>query len=120
VLGILKIRGEMNLKPDVKKTLELLGLDRNNVLAVVEDNDSFRGMAKAVKDRVTWGELSAETLESLGKLPVKGEKVKRYRLHPPRGGFRKTIKRPLPQGELGYRGEKINELIKRMMPGGRE
>ena len=113
MIGIIRIRGEMNLKPDVKKTLGLLGLNRNYTIAVVEDNPSFRGMATAVKDRVVWGELSPATIKSLEKLPAKGDKVKRYRLHPPRGGFRKTIKRPRPQGELGYRGEKINDLIKR-------
>lgn len=38
-----------------------------------------------------------------------------FRLHPPRGGH-KTIKRPFKDGgALGYRGEKINELIERML-----
>lgn len=116
MLGVIRIRGEMNLRPAVRKAIELLGLSKNNTIAVVEDNPSFRGMIQTVKDRVVWGELSKETLKALEKLPVKGEKVKRYRLHPPRGGFKKTIKRPRPDGELGYRGEKINDLIARMMP----
>lgn len=38
-----------------------------------------------------------------------------FRLRPPRGGFRKSIKKPRPDGELGYRGEAINELIARMV-----
>ncbi|HIP66323.1 MAG TPA: 50S ribosomal protein L30 [Pyrodictium sp.] len=39
-----------------------------------------------------------------------------FRLHPPRGGFRGSIKKPYGAGgELGYRGEAINELIKRML-----
>lgn len=118
MLGVIRIRGEINLRPDVKKALELLGLTNVNTLAVVEDTKSSRGMARTAKDRVTWGELSDETLKALEKLPARGEKVKRYRLHPPRGGFKNTIKRPIPKGELGYRGEKINELVMRMLPGG--
>lgn len=38
-----------------------------------------------------------------------------FRLHPPRKGFRKSIRRPYPNGELGYRGEDINKLIFRMI-----
>jgi large subunit ribosomal protein L30 len=38
-----------------------------------------------------------------------------FRLHPPKKGFRKSIKRPYKsKGELGYRGHAINELAKRM------
>jgi large subunit ribosomal protein L30 len=37
-----------------------------------------------------------------------------FRLSPPRGGYRVT-KHPYPQGALGYRGEDINNLIKRMI-----
>ena len=37
-----------------------------------------------------------------------------FRLHPPRGGHR-HVKKPYPEGALGYRGEKINELLRRMV-----
>ena len=38
-----------------------------------------------------------------------------FRLHPPRKGF-KSVKNPITRGgDLGYRGEKINELLDRMM-----
>ena len=39
-----------------------------------------------------------------------------FKLHPPSKGFRGKTKKGYNQGgELGYRGEKINELINRMM-----
>lgn len=39
-----------------------------------------------------------------------------FRLHPPSGGFKKSLKKPVGvDGELGYRGSKINELLRRMM-----
>ncbi len=39
-----------------------------------------------------------------------------FRLHPPRGGLKGTKKRTFKEGgALGYRGEKINELIERML-----
>jgi large subunit ribosomal protein L30 len=38
-----------------------------------------------------------------------------FRLHPPSKGFRGSVKRTVQQkGELGYRGEDINALLKRM------
>ena len=38
-----------------------------------------------------------------------------FRLTPPSKGFKKSIKQQYPNGEIGYRGEKINELILRMI-----
>ncbi len=39
-----------------------------------------------------------------------------FRLHPPKGGLKGSKKRSFKEGgALGYRGEKINELIERML-----
>lgn len=37
-----------------------------------------------------------------------------FRLHPPTKGYR-HVKKPYPRGALGYRGERINELLRRMV-----
>jgi large subunit ribosomal protein L30 len=38
-----------------------------------------------------------------------------FRLHPPKKGFKRSVKRAYGnKGELGYRGEAINELARRM------
>jgi large subunit ribosomal protein L30 len=38
-----------------------------------------------------------------------------FRLHPPKKGFKRSVKRPYGnKGELGYRGEAINDLARRM------
>lgn len=64
--------------------------------------DSIDGLAKAI----------SESIVDLRKLPnVKPV----FRLHPPKGGFRKAVKKPYPEGELGYRGEEINQLLKKMI-----
>ncbi len=60
-------------------------------------------------DKLLSGELHYHKLEEAGIKPF-------FRLHPPRGGFKKTIKRHYTNnGELGYRGSAINELIRRML-----
>ncbi len=38
-----------------------------------------------------------------------------FRLSPPSKGFKRKIKEYYPRGELGYRGEAINELLERMI-----
>jgi large subunit ribosomal protein L30 len=82
-------------------------------------------MIKKVKDYVTYGEIDDETEKLL--VEKRGEKTKDkegkevmkkfFRLSPPRKGFgRKGIKFAFSQGgALGYRGTKINDLIKRML-----
>jgi len=99
--------GEPNLKT-VKtflKRVELAGDGRLDDEAVKKLGfDSIEDLAKKI--------YSAEI--TLNKLKEKG--VKPYaRLHPPRGGFKKTIKKHVSAGgEYGYRGEKINDLFVRM------
>ncbi|MEM2093694.1 MAG: 50S ribosomal protein L30 [Candidatus Bathyarchaeia archaeon] len=38
-----------------------------------------------------------------------------FRLHPPKKGFKGSIHKPYPEGELGYRGESICLLLSKMM-----
>lgn len=63
-------------------------------------------------------ELSNSLLDkkiTLNKLWESGLKSV-FRLHPPKGGFKKSVKRPYKSmGELGYRGEEINKLLKKMV-----
>lgn len=64
------------------------------------------------------------TIEEFAKKVVDGEmkltdlpNIKPvFRLHPPRGGLKGSKKRSFKEGgALGYRGEKINDLIERML-----
>lgn len=116
MIAVIRIRGTVGLRPDARKAMEVLKLKKINTLAILEDNPSMEGIVQTVKDYVTWGRASDETLKALAELTVKGEKVKYYHLHPPRGGHKGSIKWPFPKGELGKRGEKINELIMKMLP----
>jgi hypothetical protein len=67
-------------------------------------------MMQAASTYITWGELSSEAEAALKKR-LKGNVA---HLHPAKGGFRKSAKDLFPNGEGGYRGEKINELIAKM------
>jgi large subunit ribosomal protein L30 len=152
--AIIRLRGGVSVRPEIKYTLGLLRLHRVNHCIVVEKNTYNEGMIRKVKDYVAWGDISEDTLEDLlkdrgrleggkrlteeylrentslgsikdlahtlyeGKVKMKDlmeYKIKPvFRLHPPRKGH-KGIKRSVKEGgELGYHGDKINELLHRM------
>lgn len=122
-LAIVRVRGMIGLRKEIKDTFKMLNLNKKNHCIILENNPSNLGMIKKVKDFVTWGVIDEETLklvESKRKeINKKGEKVKQkfISLNPPKKGYgRKGIKAPFNiSGALGNRKEKINDLLKRMI-----
>lgn len=76
VYAVIRVRGTVNIKPDIKKTMKLLRLTRANHCVLLEENDVYKGMLQMVKDYTTWGEINKETLAKLLSLRGKlaGEK----------------------------------------------
>jgi large subunit ribosomal protein L30 len=110
-----QIRGTVRVRKEIKDTLRMLNLQRKHACVVVPTTPVYRGMLHKCKDYITYGEVSKEILEALKK--ARKPNGKTFALHPPKGGFeRKGIKKPFMQGgALGYRADKINDLIKRML-----
>jgi large subunit ribosomal protein L30 len=65
VYAVIRIRGTVNIKPDIKKTMQLLRLSRTNHCVLLEENVVYKGMLQMVKDYTTWGEINKETLSKL-------------------------------------------------------
>ncbi len=152
-LLVIRVRGTVDLSPDVKKTFELLGLHRKFHATIVRKNPSVMGMLRRIQDYATWGEIDVTTLaeilkrrgrlrggkrlteeylkkhgfesfEKLARAIIEGKvRLKDlpgvkpiFRLHPPSKGFKGTIKKHFAEGgELGYRGDKIRDLVTRMI-----
>ncbi len=75
----------------------------------VAENLGLYGGIPELADKLLSEDLHYHRLEEKGVKPF-------FRLHPPRGGFKKTIKRHYGAGgELGYRGSAINDLVLRML-----
>ena len=83
--SVVRVRGSINVKPDIKKTLQMLRLTRvNHCVLINGKNESYRGMLNKAKDYITWGEIDKETLIELiktrgrlmGDKPVTEEYVK--------------------------------------------
>ncbi|MAG45358.1 MAG: 50S ribosomal protein L30 [Nanoarchaeota archaeon] len=153
-IAVIRIRGSLGLKREIRDTFKLLRLYKKNYAIIIDNTPQYIGMLTKVKDYVTWGEISPETFQSLlekrgrlaGKKRITPEYLKKkgnsdfdiftkeffeskkslkdvpglkffFRLSPPRKGFeRKGIKVPFSLGGvLGYRKEKINDLLNRMI-----
>lgn len=121
--AVILVRGLCNLTHDKRIALKLLNLEKKNSCSVIADTPSNRGLLTKVKDYVTFGEIDDVTLKMMlekraEKNPEDPKKTKSFfRLNSPRKGFeRKGIKTPYSRGGvLGYRGDSINELLKRMI-----
>lgn len=141
----IRIRGTVNVSGSVSKTLNMLRLRKKFSCILVEKTKETEGMLKKVQDYIAFGEIDQETLKQLllkrarkqgdkpleiagktideftlkfieNKAKLSDLKIKPFfRLHPPRGGFKKSIKKHWPKGVLGYYGLKINELVKKML-----
>lgn len=139
--AVIRVRGSVNVPREVKDTLRMLRLTRVNHCVVVPKTPDYDGMLHRARSYITWGEVSKETLEKLvakrgrlagnqripakeakeisGKI-LKNEGVRDleirpvFRLSPPAKGYR-SIRLGFPKGDLGSRGERINELLKRMI-----
>jgi len=69
-------------------------------------SSSWNGIAE-LAEKVVNNEIQYHKLTNYGVKPF-------FRLHPPSGGFKRSVKKLYPEGELGYRGKEINELVQRM------
>jgi len=70
-LLVIRIRSGIDAKSEVKRTLKMLRVGRTNYATLVDDRPDYMGMLMTVKDRVTWGEVSAATIREL--LEKRGE-----------------------------------------------
>ncbi len=132
LIGVIRIRGRVNVKGNIAETLDRLRLKRVNNCTVMRVDDSYYGMLKVCSNYVAYGELNEDVLGKLldkaGVAEVKPKelidgsydvkKLKEFmpiRLHPPRHGFKSTKLGFKQGGNLGDMGTEINGLISRMI-----
>jgi large subunit ribosomal protein L30 len=66
-LAVVRVRGIINVKNDIRDTLTMLGLGRVNHCILLNESPQSMGMLLKVKDYVTWGPIDAETAALLVK-----------------------------------------------------
>ena len=133
LIAVVRVRGTIGVRRSINETLSRMNCGRVNSLALLYGTKSNIGMIRKCNDFVTYGAIKEEILEKvlakkeskLGKEDIKGlmEGSKRakdlmsvpIRLKPPRRGYEGLKQGFSNGGALGYRGEKINELLSRMV-----
>lgn len=134
LLAVVRVRGTVKVRQSITETLNRLNLKRPNNMIFIYGNKSNIGMLSKCIDYVTFGEADKEIVERVlkregvaakkesvdelfgGKKSLKELNVKvPFRMHPPKRGYENTKSGYTAGGALGYRGNDINELVKRML-----
>jgi large subunit ribosomal protein L30 len=63
--AVIRVRGTVNIHPDIKHTLKLLNLTKVNHCILLEEKPSTKGMIQVTKDYITWGEIDKDVLKKL-------------------------------------------------------
>ena len=113
-IAVILIRGVTKVRHDLLLTLRCLNLFNKNNCVILDATPVNMGMINKVKDLVTYGEVSDETVIALSKKRKIMNKT--YCLHPPRGGFeRKGLKIAFVNGGVLGKRTNIDVLIKKML-----
>jgi large subunit ribosomal protein L30 len=88
MMAIVRVRGDINVKPGISATMKLLRLHRKHRCVVVPATQNYMGMISKVKDYCTFGEVDEATLKDLlekrgriaGDKPLTAEFLKNNKL----------------------------------------
>lgn len=64
-IAVIRIKGIVKTNREIKDTLYLLRLRRNNVAIVTKNTPDILGMLKKVEPWIAWGEIDKETFKNL-------------------------------------------------------
>ncbi len=64
-IAVIRIRGQIGIRPELKKTMKLLNLHKKNYCSIISSDKNSIAMVKKVKDYVTFGEIDQETFLKL-------------------------------------------------------
>jgi ribosomal protein L30/L7E len=119
LIAFLLVKGISEVEPHHRYTLDSLKLKKKHSLVVTKNLPSFRGMIRSLNELGIWGEVSKEgikKIESKRKPVYSSDSISVFNLSPPKGGFKKSIKRGSPKGILGKKDEKsFLDILNRMI-----
>lgn len=138
MITLIRITGQAGVRWDIDETFRRLNVHRKLACTLIDEKDTVAmGMVEKVRNDAAFGVVGDDLLKELiakrgqtldGKAISekdvektladikKGEwKIKKFfRLHPPRGGFKKSTKLAYPKGVLG-KNEALDKLLVRML-----
>lgn len=135
---VIRISGMVNMTRSAEETLFRMRLRRKYCAILLEDNEFNRKLLQKIRNFVAYGNIDDKTLKELVEKRGRGLKGKKFdfekvlkgigkeklsalgikpffRLHPPRGGIESKKHFGVGKGVLGDHGNKIGELLGRMI-----
>ncbi len=133
---VIRISGLVEMPSDAQEALFRMRLRKKYSAVLLKENPENLKLLQHVRNFIAFGKIDSRTFEELlSKRAVSTDKKRIdakkaagiiekdsaekagikpfFRLHPPRGGI--DSKSHFPRGVLGDNGEKINELVRRML-----
>lgn len=133
---IIRISGLVEMPSDAQETLFRMHLRKKYSAMLIKEAEGGAHLLQLIRNFVAYGPVDKSTLELLLSKRAKSLDKKRvdykriaeiiekegieksgikpfFRLHPPRGGIKSKLH--YPKGVLGDNGDKINELVRRML-----
>ncbi len=111
LICVVRVRGSRGIRRDIEQSLRNINLTRVNHMIFLPYTPALKGVLQKIKDYATWGEIDEKVYK---KIVEKYGKKKVFRLKPPKKGYG-SVKLPFPDGALGNRKDKINELVENML-----
>lgn len=145
-LLVVNLRGTVNTRSPVRKAMEQLHVIKRFNATIVPKNKVNLGMLNLCKEHLAWSVVDSKTIEQLltsraevsdgrkfssssslseladsvskGKSRLDGSQGFRqfFRLSPPRGGFKRSIRRQFGEGGILGPNPELPKLIEKMMP----
>ena len=133
----IRISGHVEMPSDAEETLFRMRMRKKYTAVLLKETQETKNLLQVVRNFIAYGPIDQKTLEELiskrgkasdNKSKVDIKKVAEtilkdgmgkagikpfFRLHPPRKGI--DSKTHYPKGILGDNGDKINELVRRML-----
>jgi len=135
----IRISGHVEMRKDFEETLFRMRMRKKYSAVLIKETEASKPLIQAVRNFIAYGPIDQKTLEELiakrGKLKDNKSKIRIdaksvaetimkdgiektalkpfFRLHPPRKGINSKIH--FPKGVLGDNGDKINDLVRRML-----
>jgi len=133
---VIRISGQVEMLTYIKETLFRMHLRKKYSAVLLKETEETKNLLSQIRNFVAYGKIDSKTLEELISKRAKsidGKKIDTkkvaeiiekdgieksgikpfFRLHPPRKGI--DSKSHYPKGILGDNGDKINDLVRRML-----
>jgi len=134
----IRISGLVEMQTSVEEILQRLRMRRKYCAVLMPNTKENMNLLRKIRDFVAYGTIEQADIIALiqkrgiskNKSNIDSVKVAEiisskginysgikpfFRLHPPRGGIDSKIHFPIKKGVLGDHGDKINELLRRML-----